>query len=122
MCEISFCPANDLLSLYLTGPFSTESMRMYAQYSIARMAATLDGLRTSGKRTNYKMNKCVQLWFELLTENIDNCSYDYSVKIINADTGALVSEISKKNVIDIGFSPKRTYLSTWERPGLMMLL
>ncbi|CAG8496007.1 2317_t:CDS:10 [Paraglomus brasilianum] len=38
------------------------------------------------------------------------------VKIINADTGALVSEISKKNVIDIGFSPKRTYLSTWERP------
>ena len=41
----------------------------------------------------------------------------FSVKIIDAETIQLVSEIPKKQVVEIGFSPKGTYISTWERPG-----
>ncbi|CAG8488070.1 6547_t:CDS:10 [Racocetra persica] len=39
-----------------------------------------------------------------------------SVKIINAEIAEPLSEIEKKNIVEIGFSPKGTYISTWERP------
>ncbi|RUS23444.1 hypothetical protein BC937DRAFT_86128 [Endogone sp. FLAS-F59071] len=39
-----------------------------------------------------------------------------SVKVFDASTNALVSEILRANVIEIGFSPRGTYISTWERP------
>ncbi|GBB91606.1 hypothetical protein RclHR1_00190019 [Rhizophagus clarus] len=38
-----------------------------------------------------------------------------SVKIIDTETAQLVSEIPKKQIVEIGFSPKGTYISTWER-------
>ncbi|RUP52207.1 hypothetical protein BC936DRAFT_137743 [Jimgerdemannia flammicorona] len=40
-----------------------------------------------------------------------------SVKIFDASTNELVSEILRPNAIEIGFSPKGTYISTWERPS-----
>jgi translation initiation factor 2A len=43
--------------------------------------------------------------------------YYFSVKIIDAETAQPVSIISKKQIVEIGFSPKGTYISTWERPG-----
>ncbi|RHZ55362.1 hypothetical protein Glove_416g6 [Diversispora epigaea] len=39
-----------------------------------------------------------------------------SVKIIDAKTTEIVTELLKKNVVEIGFSPKGNYISTWERP------
>ncbi|CAG8432799.1 11479_t:CDS:10 [Diversispora eburnea] len=39
-----------------------------------------------------------------------------SVKIIDAETTEIVIELPKKNVVEIGFSPKGNYISTWERP------
>ncbi|CAJ0916731.1 4428_t:CDS:10 [Entrophospora sp. SA101] len=39
-----------------------------------------------------------------------------SVKIIDAETAELINEIRKSNVVEIGFSPKGNYISTWERP------
>jgi hypothetical protein len=40
------------------------------------------------------------------------------VKIIDAETAQLVSEIPKEQqTVEIGFSPKGTYISTWKRPG-----
>ncbi|KIJ32447.1 hypothetical protein M422DRAFT_213804 [Sphaerobolus stellatus SS14] len=38
------------------------------------------------------------------------------VRIINSEDGALVQEIAIPNVVELGFSPKATFLSTWERP------
>ncbi|RIA90600.1 eukaryotic translation initiation factor eIF2A-domain-containing protein [Glomus cerebriforme] len=43
-------------------------------------------------------------------------AFPESVKIIDAETVQLVSEIPKKQIVEIGFSPKGTYISTWERP------
>ncbi|TPX63014.1 hypothetical protein PhCBS80983_g00066 [Powellomyces hirtus] len=37
------------------------------------------------------------------------------VKIFDASTNSLVQEISQKNVIEIEFSPRGTFVSTWER-------
>ncbi|CAG8465035.1 9013_t:CDS:10 [Dentiscutata erythropus] len=39
-----------------------------------------------------------------------------SVKIIDSNNAEPRSEIEKKNIVEIGFSPKGTYISTWERP------
>ncbi|CAG8489492.1 9005_t:CDS:10 [Scutellospora calospora] len=39
-----------------------------------------------------------------------------NVKIIDTEIAELHSEIEKKNIVEIGFSPKGTYISTWERP------
>lgn len=39
-----------------------------------------------------------------------------SVRIILADSAAPVKDILVPNVIEIGFSPKGTFISTWERP------
>ncbi|CAG8687899.1 20558_t:CDS:10 [Gigaspora margarita] len=39
------------------------------------------------------------------------------VKIIDSNNAEPRSEIEKKNIVEIGFSPKGTYISTWERPG-----
>ncbi|KAG8963572.1 hypothetical protein FRC03_002827 [Tulasnella sp. 419] len=39
-----------------------------------------------------------------------------SVRVIDAETLQLVNELPIPNVIEIGFSPLGTYLSTWERP------
>ncbi|EXX52633.1 hypothetical protein RirG_251340 [Rhizophagus irregularis DAOM 197198w] len=44
------------------------------------------------------------------------CALPESVKIFDAETAQLVSEIPKKQIVEIGFSPKGTYISTWERP------
>ncbi|CAG8506546.1 8208_t:CDS:10 [Ambispora gerdemannii] len=38
------------------------------------------------------------------------------VVVIDAETTKIVKEIPRRNVVEIGFSPKGTYISTWERP------
>ncbi|CAG8631400.1 13825_t:CDS:10 [Ambispora leptoticha] len=38
------------------------------------------------------------------------------VVVIDTETTEIVKEIPRKNVVEIGFSPKGTYISTWERP------
>ena len=42
---------------------------------------------------------------------------DYRVNIINADTGEIVSSLPTENVFELGFSPKGTYIITWQRPS-----
>ncbi|KAG9296394.1 hypothetical protein G9A89_014986 [Geosiphon pyriformis] len=44
------------------------------------------------------------------------CASAERVVIINAETVEIVKEIKRKNVVEIGFSPKGTFLTTWERP------
>lgn len=39
------------------------------------------------------------------------------VQILDASTQAPLQVIHQKGVIDVAFSPKGTYLATWERPG-----
>lgn len=39
------------------------------------------------------------------------------VRIHNATDGSMVIEIPVPNAVEIGFSPKGTYISTWERYG-----
>ncbi|KAL1923379.1 uncharacterized protein VTP21DRAFT_8359 [Calcarisporiella thermophila] len=39
------------------------------------------------------------------------------VKIMNAESGKVLAEIARSNVVEIEFSPKGTYISTWERPS-----
>ncbi|KAF8577018.1 translation initiation factor eIF-2A [Ramaria rubella] len=38
------------------------------------------------------------------------------VRIANAEDGELIQELPLPNIIELGFSPKATFLSTWERP------
>ncbi|EJF56310.1 translation initiation factor eIF-2A [Dichomitus squalens] len=38
------------------------------------------------------------------------------VRIFQAESAQLLQELSLPNVLEIGFSPRGTYLSTWERP------
>ncbi|KAF8514706.1 eukaryotic translation initiation factor eIF2A-domain-containing protein [Hysterangium stoloniferum] len=38
------------------------------------------------------------------------------VQIIKAEDGSLIRELPVPNIIELGFSPKATFLSTWERP------
>lgn len=38
------------------------------------------------------------------------------VRIYQAESAQLVQELSLPNVVEINFSPRGTYLSTWERP------
>lgn len=45
---------------------------------------------------------------------------DHSVFIVNAEDGSVLREIPVPNVIELGFSPKATFLSTWERPGVFL--
>ena len=37
------------------------------------------------------------------------------MNIISADTGAIVSTLPAENVFELGFSPKGTYIITWQR-------
>ncbi|GJJ11775.1 hypothetical protein Clacol_006013 [Clathrus columnatus] len=52
--------------------------------------------------------------------SLDGKLFAYAVPagvfIINAEDGSLLREIPLPNVIELGFSPKATFLSTWERP------
>ena len=41
----------------------------------------------------------------------------FRVRIFQAEGAQLVQELSLPNVVDLRFSPRGTYLSTWERPG-----
>src|SRR5579871_4176027 len=43
-------------------------------------------------------------------------STNYSVEVINAATGALQHTLPIANVHELSFSPKSSYLNTWERP------
>jgi len=38
-----------------------------------------------------------------------------TVRLVNADTGELVRVLEAKGVMDIGFSPNGTFVSTWEK-------
>lgn len=40
-----------------------------------------------------------------------------SVRIFLAEGAQLLQELSVPNIIELKFSPRGTYLSTWERPG-----
>ncbi|KAI6037374.1 eukaryotic translation initiation factor eIF2A-domain-containing protein [Pisolithus microcarpus] len=39
-----------------------------------------------------------------------------SVKIFHAESATLVQELNIPNIVELNFSPRGTYLSTWERP------
>ena len=41
----------------------------------------------------------------------------FRVCIFQAEGAQLVQELALPNVVDLKFSPRGTYLSTWERPG-----
>lgn len=41
----------------------------------------------------------------------------FRVRIFQAEGAQLLQELSLPNVVDLRFSPRGTYLSTWERPG-----
>lgn len=45
------------------------------------------------------------------------CSLRFSVRIFQAEGAKLLQELSIPNIIELQFSPRGTYLSTWERPG-----
>ncbi len=38
------------------------------------------------------------------------------VRIFQAESAQLIQELTLPNIVDISFSPRGTYLSTWERP------
>jgi len=42
----------------------------------------------------------------------------FSVKIANPNTGELVTTLPAQNVHEIGFSPRGSYIITWERPSM----
>ncbi|ETI25076.1 hypothetical protein G647_04447 [Cladophialophora carrionii CBS 160.54] len=44
-------------------------------------------------------------------------AYPEKVNIINADTGDIISSLPAENVFELGFSPKGTYIITWQRPS-----
>jgi uncharacterized protein with WD repeat len=41
-----------------------------------------------------------------------------SVKIYQAESAQLVQELPLPAIVEVNFSPRGTYISTWERPGL----
>lgn len=41
-----------------------------------------------------------------------------SVKVANPDTGEIVTTLPAQNVHEIGFSPRGSYIITWERPSM----
>jgi hypothetical protein len=43
-----------------------------------------------------------------------------SVKIYQAENAQLLKELELPNVVEINFSPRGTYISTWERPGALL--
>ncbi len=47
--------------------------------------------------------------------NLDVLTFRHRVNIIDADTGEIVSTLPAENVFEIGFSPKGTYIITWQR-------
>ena len=40
-----------------------------------------------------------------------------SVRIFQAEGAKLLQELSIPNIVELQFSPRGTYISTWERPG-----
>lgn len=46
-----------------------------------------------------------------------NLGRAFRVQIINAADGKLLVELGVPNAVEVGFSPKGTFLSTWERYG-----
>ncbi|EXJ73437.1 uncharacterized protein A1O5_03197 [Cladophialophora psammophila CBS 110553] len=44
-------------------------------------------------------------------------AYSEKVNIIDADTGVIISSLPAENVFELGFSPKGTYIITWQRPS-----
>jgi uncharacterized protein with WD repeat len=40
-----------------------------------------------------------------------------SVQIYVAETAALLRELQLPGIVELNFSPRGTYISTWERPG-----
>ena len=44
-------------------------------------------------------------------------SYDQGVAIVDASVGHVLTSLPLTTVYDLAFSPKGTYLSTWERPS-----
>lgn len=45
----------------------------------------------------------------------------YRIFILDAETGALVRELAVPGVVELSFSAKGTYLSSWERYGASFL-
>ena len=43
----------------------------------------------------------------------------FRVRIFQAEGAQLLQELPLPNIVDIKFSPRGTYLSTWERPGAL---
>jgi uncharacterized protein with WD repeat len=39
------------------------------------------------------------------------------VQIYVAETAALLRELQLPGIVELNFSPRGTYISTWERPG-----
>lgn len=50
--------------------------------------------------------------------SLDGC-FDgvYRVFIYQAESAELLQQLGLPNIVEINFSPRGTYISTWERPG-----
>ena len=47
--------------------------------------------------------------------SIDSLLKPHRVRIVDADTGTIISTLAADNVFELGFSPLGTYISTWQR-------
>jgi uncharacterized protein with WD repeat len=65
--------------------------------------------------------KCLYPLFQMLNMHVSHLHL-FRVRIFQAEGAQLVQELSLPNVVDLKFSPRGTYLSTWERPGANFLL
>lgn len=43
----------------------------------------------------------------------------FSLRIYQAESAQLLQELPLSNIVEINFSPRGTYLSTWERPSTL---
>jgi translation initiation factor 2A len=57
----------------------------------------------------------VRAYADSCQPHTDLLTFEHRVNIIDADTGAIISTLPADNVFEIGFSPKGTYIITWQR-------
>lgn len=63
----------------------------------------------------------VPVALQKLTPFASPCLPLYRIFILDAETGALVRELAVPGVVELSFSAKGTYLSSWERYGASFL-
>jgi uncharacterized protein with WD repeat len=51
----------------------------------------------------------------------DNLRISFRVRVFQAEGAQLIQELAVPNIVELEFSPRGTYLSTWERPGAQII-